>query len=77
MKKRAIFGVGAASLAVGLLSASGAFASSLDYAMSVGQVEMGDTVNYVIEATSDGGYIAGIFQVQKMNQAAEKTCCDE
>lgn len=64
MKKRAIFGVGAASLAVGLLSASGAFASSLDYAMSVGQVEMGDTVNYVIEATSDGGYIAGGQTIQ-------------
>ena len=64
MKKRAIFGVGVASLAVGLLSASGAFASSLDYAMSVGQVEMGDTVNYVIEATSDGGYIAGGQTIQ-------------
>lgn len=48
MKKRAIFGVGVASLTVGLLSAGGAFASSLDYAMSVGQVEMGDTGNYVI-----------------------------
>ena len=59
MKKRAIFGVGVASLTVGLLSAGGAFASSLDYAMSVGQVEMGDTGNYVIEATSDGGYVVG------------------
>ena len=61
--KRVYLGVGA-SLAVGLLSASGAFASSLDYAMSVGQVEMGDTVNYVIEATSDGGYIAGGQTIQ-------------
>ena len=61
--KRFVFGVGA-SLTVGLLSATGAFASSLDYAKSIGQIDMGDTVNYVVEATSDGGYVAGGQTIQ-------------
>jgi len=61
--KRLVFGLGA-SLAVGLLSTSGAFASSLDYAKSVGQVDTADTGNYVIEATSDGGYVVGGQTVQ-------------
>ncbi len=61
--KRFVFGVGA-SLIVGLLSATGAFASSLDYAKSIGQIDMGDTVNYVVEATSDGGYVAGGQTIQ-------------
>ena len=59
MNKRVMFGVGA-TVATALLSVSGvAFADGLDYAMSVGQVDMADTANYVIEATSDGGYVAG------------------
>ena len=58
MKKRAFWGA-AAPLAIGLLLTPSAFASSLDYAKSIGQIEMGDTINYVIEATSDGGYVVG------------------
>ncbi len=57
--KRAIIGVGAV-LSAGVLSVSSAFATDpLDYANSVGQIDDADTYNWVIEATSDGGYIAG------------------
>ena len=64
MNKRVVFGVGA-TVATALLSVSGvAFADGLDYAMSVGQVDMADTANYAIEATSDGGYVAGGQTVQ-------------
>ena len=66
--KRLVFGLGA-SLAVGLLSTTGVFASSLDYAKSVGQVDMADTGNFVIEATSDGGYVVGGQTVQCFKQA--------
>ena len=58
MKKRALWGA-VSPFAIGLLLMPSAFATSLDYAKSIGQIEMGDTVNYVIEATSDGGYVVG------------------
>ena len=66
--KRLVFGLGT-SLAVGLLSTTGVFASSLDYAKSVGQVDMADTGNFVIEATSDGGYVVGGQTVQCFKRA--------
>ena len=60
MKKRAILGV-SALLAVAVLPVANVFAadSALDYANSIGQIENGDTINRVVEATSDGGYIVG------------------
>ena len=64
MKKRAMFGVGASMAAVLLTSSSVFAAGGLDYAKSLGQVDMGDTVNYVVEATSDGGYVAGGQTIQ-------------
>lgn len=64
MKKRAILSVGASMAAVLLTSGSVFAAEGLDYAKSLGQVDMGDTVNYVIEATSDGGYVAGGQTIQ-------------
>lgn len=67
--KRAIFGIGAV-LSAGVLAASSAFAvDPLDYANSVGQVDEADTVNWVIGATSDGGYVAGGQTVQCFKQA--------
>lgn len=54
-----------AVLSAGVLAASSAFAVDLlDYANSVGQVDEADTVNWVIGATSDGGYVAGGQTVQ-------------
>ena len=70
--KRKILSTSAVLAAV-LLTPGGAFAASgLDYAMSVGQVDMGDTVNYVVEATSDGGYVAGGQTIQcfRVNQSS-------
>ena len=74
MKKRAIFGVGALLAAITLPVSSVFATGSLDYAHSMGQVDMGDTVNYVIEATSDGGYVAGGQTVQcfKINPGSEQ-----
>ena len=63
MKKRAFWGV-AAPLAISALLVPSAFADTLDYAESIGQVETNDTINYVIEATSDGGYVVGGQTVQ-------------
>ncbi len=34
-------------------------ASTVDYEYSVGQVEGADTINWVVEATDDGGYVVG------------------
>ena len=59
-----------AVLSAGVLAASSAFAVDLlDYANSVGQVDEADTVNWVIGATSDGGYVAGGQTVQCFKQA--------
>ena len=60
MKKRAILGV-SALLAAAVMPVANVFAadSSLDYANSIGSLEGSDTINYVVEATSDGGYIVG------------------
>ena len=42
------------------LPLSGAFAESyIDYEKSVGQVNGADTINLIVEATSDGGYVVG------------------
>ncbi|MBR0133939.1 hypothetical protein IJM16_01600 [Candidatus Saccharibacteria bacterium] len=52
----------AAVLMAAFLPVAGVFASSgnpLDYANSIGQVRESDTVNRVVEATADGGYVVG------------------
>ena len=58
--KRFTFGIVVALSTVILPFSSFASAtSSVDYEKSVGQVDGADTVNWVIEATSDGGYVVG------------------
>ncbi len=52
----------AAVLMAAFLPAMGAVASSgnpLDYANSIGRVGESDTINRVVEATADGGYVVG------------------
>ena len=58
--KRVLTGTFALLVAT-LLSTANVFARDnvLDYANSIGQVSDGDTMNRVVEATSDGGYIVG------------------
>jgi len=58
--KRFTFGI-VATLSTIVLPLSGfaSAASSVDYEKSVGQVDGADTINWVIEATSDGGYVVG------------------
>ncbi len=60
MKKRAILGV-SALFAAAVLPVANVFAtdSALDYANSIGQINDADTINRVVEATYDGGYIVG------------------
>ena len=67
MKKRALWGV-IAPFAISILLVPSVFADSLDYVESIGQVEASDTINYVIEATSDGGYVVG-GQIVQCNMA--------
>ena len=67
MKKRALWGI-IAPFAISILLVPSAFADSLDYVESIGQVEASDTINYVIEATSDGGYVVG-GQIVQCNMA--------
>ena len=59
-----------ALLAATLLSTANVFAGEnyLDYANSIGQVKNGDTINRVVEATSDGGYVVGGQTVACMRQ---------
>ena len=58
--KRKIFG-GLAVLSAALVPFSGvaSAASTVDYEKSVGQVDGADTINWVVEATNDGGYVVG------------------
>ncbi len=58
--KRFAFGI-AAILSMAILPFSGlvSAASSVDYEKSVGQVDGADTINWVVEATDDGGYVVG------------------
>lgn len=57
--KRALLGTSALLLTLAM-PVSSVFASDvLDYANSIGSIEGSDTINYVVEATSDGGYIVG------------------
>ncbi len=58
--KRVLLGT-MAVLTAAVLPFSGAFAKddAFDYANSIGQVDEGDTINLVVEATSDGGYVVG------------------
>lgn len=57
--KKAIMGAGAL-LAASILPAVSVFAvDPLDYAKSVGSIGGADTINWVVEATSDGGYVVG------------------
>ena len=49
-----------ALLAASILPAVSVFAvDPLDYAKSVGSIGGADTINWVVEATSDGGYVVG------------------
>lgn len=58
--KRFTFGaVIALSMAILPLSEFVVAASSVDYEKSIGQVDGADTINWVVEATSDGGYVVG------------------
>ena len=58
--KRKIFG-GLAILSAAMLPFSGiaSAASVVDYEKSIGQVDGADTINWVVEATDDGGYVVG------------------
>lgn len=57
--KKAIVGAGAL-LAASILPVANVFAiDPLDYAKSVGSIGGADTINWVVEATSDGGYVVG------------------
>ncbi len=57
--KRVLLGA-SAILAAAILPFSGVSAAGMvDYEKSVGQVEGADTINWVVEATSDGGYVVG------------------
>ncbi|MBP5656020.1 hypothetical protein J6X15_00320 [Candidatus Saccharibacteria bacterium] len=58
--KRKIFG-GLAILSAAMLPFSGiaSAASVVDYEKRIGQVDGADTINWVVEATDDGGYVVG------------------
>lgn len=57
--KRVLLGA-SAILSAAILPFSGVSAASVvDYEKSVGQVEGADTINWVVEATDDGGYVVG------------------
>lgn len=57
--KRGLLGI-SAILSAAILSFSGVSATSVvDYEKSIGQVDGADTVNWVVEATDDGGYVVG------------------
>lgn len=57
--KKAIVGAGAL-LAASILPVANVFAiDPLDYAKSVGSIGGADTINWAVEATSDGGYVVG------------------
>ena len=58
--KRFSFGLVAVLAAVVLpFSGLASAASSVDYEKSIGQVDGADTVNWVVTATDDGGYVVG------------------
>lgn len=64
MKKRLFWGTlaAAATLVLGLapfMSTRATTSSVLDYANSIGALNGADTANFVVAATSDGGYIVG------------------
>ena len=57
--KRGLLGI-LTILSAAILPFGGASATSVvDYEKSIGQVDGADTVNWVVEATDDGGYVVG------------------
>lgn len=57
--KRALFKGLTIVLAIAMPLGAVSAISDIDYEKSIGQIKGADTVNWVVEATSDGGYVVG------------------